>query len=253
MGKIELEKGETVDSLLKKIDMDRLPEHIAIIMDGNGRWAKKRFLPRTAGHRKGVERVKDIVKAAGNLGIKYLTVYAFSTENWKRPKDEVNSLMTLLIEFLNKELEEMHSNNIKIKVLGDLKSMPLRVRDEVEKSIEKTKNNTKMVFNIALNYGGRQEILEGIKRTVTDINNNKIKIEDLDEELFGNYLYTANQADPDILIRTSGEERISNFLLYQMAYTEFVFTDVFWPDFKEEIFYKCIIEFQHRKRRFGGI
>lgn len=242
-----------VDSLLNKINLDNLPKHIAIIMDGNGRWAKKRFLPRTAGHREGVERVKEIVEAAGNIGIPYLTLYAFSTENWGRPKEEVDALMKLLVEYLKKELNTLHKNNVKINILGDLERLPDLPKQEVYKAIETTKNNNKMQLNIALNYGGRYEIINGIKLLISDVQSNRIKLDDINEELFKSYLFTKDQPDPDLLIRPSGEKRISNFLLYQIAYTEFVFTDVYWPDFTAEELYKSIIEYQGRKRRFGGI
>lgn len=242
-----------INALLNNIDMDKLPKHVAIIMDGNGRWARKRLLPRTAGHREGVERVKEIVEVTGNLGIKFLTLFAFSTENWGRPKEEVDTLMRLLVEYLRKELNTLHKNNVKINIFGDLDKLPTIPRLEVYNALEKTKNNTKMELNIALNYGGRFEIVNGIKSLIIDVQNGKINLENIDEDLFKKYLYTENQPDPDLLIRPSGERRISNFLLYQIAYTEFVFTDVNWPEFTTEEFYKSIIEFQSRKRRFGGI
>lgn len=245
--------ANNIDALLNKINLDNLPRHIAIIMDGNGRWAKKRFLPRTAGHKEGVERVKEIVEAVGNIGIPYLTLYAFSTENWGRPKEEIDALMKLLVEYLRKELNTLHKNNVKINILGDLERLPDLPKREVYKAVETTKNNIKMQLNIALNYGGRYEIINGIKSLILDVQNNRIKLDDIDEELFKNYLFTKDQPDPDLLIRPSGEKRISNFLLYQIAYTEFVFTDVYWPDFTTEELYKSIIEYQSRKRRFGGI
>lgn len=244
---------KNINTLFNKIEMSKLPKHVAIIMDGNGRWAKKRLLPRTAGHREGVERVKEIVEAAGNLGIEYLTLYAFSTENWGRPKDEVDTLMKLLVEYLRKELNTIHKNNVKINILGNLDKLPVVPREEVYNAIEKTKYNTRMKLNIALNYGGRYEIINGIKSLITDVQNGNINLENIDEDLFKNYLYTKSQPDPDLLIRPSGEKRLSNFLLYQIAYTEFVFTDVYWPEFTTEEFYKSIIEYQGRKRRFGGI
>lgn len=236
-----------------KIDLEKLPNHIAIIMDGNGRWAKKRFLPRTAGHKVGVERVRDIIKAVDELNIKYLTLYAFSTENWKRPQDEVQMLMKLLAEYLKRELDELHKNGVRIRVLGSLEEIPDRVRDEILNSIEKTKENENIILNIALNYGSRQEIIRGIKAFSRDLIEGNASIESLDEESFKTYLYTENQPDPDMVIRTSGEERISNFLLYQIAYSELIFTDTPWPDFKKENLHKAIAEFQNRKRRFGGI
>lgn len=238
---------------LSKIDMEKLPKHVAIIMDGNGRWAKKRLLPRTAGHREGVERVKEIVEVAGNLGIPYLTLYAFSTENWGRPKEEIDTLMKLLVEYLRKELNTLHKNNVKINILGDIEKLPKLPREEVRKAIEKTRDNKKMNLNIALNYGGRNEIINGIKSLISDVKKGDVVLEDIDEDLFKSYLFTKNQPDPDLLIRPSGEKRLSNFLLYQIAYTEFVFSDVYWPEFTTEQFYKSLIEYQNRNRRFGGI
>ncbi|SCG83414.1 undecaprenyl diphosphate synthase [Proteiniborus sp. DW1] len=241
------------NTLLSKIDMDKLPKHVAIIMDGNGRWARKRLLPRTAGHREGVERVKEIVEAAGNLGIPYLTLYAFSTENWGRPKEEIDTLMKLLVEYLKKELTTLHKNNVKINILGNIDDLPALPREEVKKAVEKTKNNDKMNLNIALNYGGRNEIVNGIKSLIKDVRSGDVILDEINEEVFKNYLFTRNQPDPDLLIRPSGEKRLSNFLLYQVAYTEFVFSDVYWPEFNTEQLYKSLIEYQSRKRRFGGI
>jgi len=242
-----------INDLKGKINMSNLPKHIAIIMDGNGRWAQKRFLPRAAGHKEGVERVKEIVEAAGNLGIEYLTLYALSTENWSRPKEEIDILMKLLVEYLKKELETLCKNDIRIKVLGNLDKLPLLPKEEILRAVEKTKNNKKLVLNIALNYGGRTEIVSAVKSILTDIVENKINIEDIDENRFKKYLYTKDQPDPDLLIRPSGELRVSNFLLYQIAYTEFWYSDIYWPDFNEKYLYEAIIDFQKRKRRFGGI
>lgn len=244
---------ESEKKLDNRLDKDKLPKHVAIIMDGNGRWASKRLLPRTAGHREGVERVKEIVEVSGNLGIEFLTLFAFSTENWTRPKEEVNVLMKLLVEYLRKEINTLDKNNVKINVLGDLGKIPDIPRKEVYNAIEKTKNNNKMILNIALNYGGRLEIINSIKSLVKEVHDGNITLEDINESTFNNYLYTKGQPDPDLLIRPSGEKRISNFLLYQIAYTEFVFTDVYWPDFTKEEYYKSLIEYQSRKRRFGGI
>lgn len=235
------------------IDLNNLPRHIAIIMDGNGRWAKQRLLPRSAGHKEGVERVKEIVEATGDLGIPHLTLYAFSTENWKRPKEEVSALMKLLVEFLRKELDRLHNNNVKIKILGNLENLPTLPKNEILKAIEQTKDNNKLTLNIALNYGGRDEIIFALKNALFDLQNNNIKIEDINEDAFNKYLYTDGQPDPDLLIRPSGELRISNFLLYQIAYTEFWFSDIYWPDFSTKHFYKAILDYQKRTRRFGGI
>ncbi|MBU5293263.1 isoprenyl transferase [Anaerosalibacter bizertensis] len=246
-------KEKTIESLKEKIDVSNLPNHVAIIMDGNGRWAKKRFLPRTAGHKEGMERVKEIVEVAAKIGIKYLSLYAFSTENWKRPEKEINGLMKLLVQYLRAELNTLHKNNIKVQALGDISKLPLLPRIEVEKAIEKTKNNDKMTLNIALNYGGRDEIIEATKNILKDVEMGKMDIEELNVNTFNKYLYTKNQPDPDLLIRPSGELRISNFLLYQIAYTEFCFYNIYWPDFREEHFYRAIIDYQKRDRRYGGI
>ncbi|NLL81919.1 MAG: isoprenyl transferase [Tissierellia bacterium] len=235
------------------INIDKLPKHIAIIMDGNGRWAKKRSLPRNFGHQEGMKRVIEIVEAAHQIGIGYLTLYAFSTENWKRPANEINGLMKILVIYIRAELERLHNNNIKINILGDISELPETPRNEVVKAIEKTKYNTGMVLNIALNYGGRNEIIRGIKEYLKDIEMGKISVEDLNTDIFSNYLYTRGQPDPDLIIRPSGEQRLSNFLLYQIAYSEFWYSDVLWPDFKENHLYEAIIDFQNRSRRFGGI
>ncbi|MTI67470.1 MAG: isoprenyl transferase [Firmicutes bacterium] len=245
--------NKSINNLKKKLDHNNLPKHIAIIMDGNGRWAKKKLLPRSAGHREGVKRVREIVEECGNIGIDFLTIYAFSTENWNRPKDEVNYLMSLLIEFLNKELETLHKNNVKINVLGEIDALEENVQDEIKKALIKTKNNSKLTLNIALNYGGRKEIALSLKHIIKDLNKGNISIEEVDENLINDYLYTKGQPDPDLLIRTSGELRISNFLIYQLAYTEFYFTNVNWPDFKKKNLYKALIEYQQRNRRFGGL
>ena len=214
-----------------------LPVHVAIIMDGNGRWAKKRGLHRVAGHRQGVETLRDVIKTSDDLGIKHLTIFAFSTENWKRPVSEVNALIDLLVEYLRKEVMELHSKNVKIVILGCLDAFHPSVRREIERA-ELTKDNSGLNINLALNYGGRAEIIRAVKNIIQDVNDKKISPDDIDEKLFSSYLYTANIPDPDLLIRTSGELRISNFLLYQIAYTELVFTqpDVLWPDFNKNIF-----------------
>ncbi|MCR2042737.1 isoprenyl transferase [Anaerosalibacter massiliensis] len=242
-----------IKDLKEQIDENNLPKHIAIIMDGNGRWAKKRFLPRTAGHKEGMERVKEIVEVSARLGIKHLSLYAFSTENWKRPEQEIDGLMKLLVQYLRSEIERLHKNNIKIKALGDISKLPSLQRKEVEDAMEKTKNNSRMILNIGLNYGGRDEIIVATKNILKDIKMGKMNIEDLDANTFEKYLYTKKQPDPDLLIRPSGELRISNFLLYQIAYTEFWFSNIYWPDFREEHFYQAIIDYQKRDRRYGGI
>ena len=240
-------------SLKNQIDIDNLPKHISIIMDGNGRWAKKRFLPRNLGHQEGMKRVVEIVEASTKLGIKHLTLYAFSTENWKRPKDEIDGLMRILVFYIRSELYRLIKNNVKLHILGDIEPLPIVARDEVKRAIEETKNNNGMHLNIALNYGGRADIINAVKEILKDVELGNINIDDIDSNLFSGYLYTNGQPDPDLLIRPSGESRISNFLLYQIAYTELWFSDILWPDFKEENLYEAIIDYQKRNRRFGGI
>ncbi len=236
-----------------QIDMDNLPNHIAIIMDGNGRWAKKKLRPRNFGHQEGMKRVIEIVEASTKLGIEYLTLYAFSTENWKRPMNEIDGLMKILVIYIRNELDRLIKNNVKINILGDIAPFPSLAKDEVIRAIETTKHNNGMNLNIALNYGGRDDIIRGVKDILKDVEVGNIKVEDIDEESFSKYLYTRGQPDPDLLIRPSGEMRLSNFLLYQMAYTEFWFSDILWPDFKEENLYKAILDYQKRNRRYGGI
>lgn len=235
------------------IDIERLPQHIAIIMDGNGRWAKKRGLPRSMGHRAGVEALRDIVKTCSNLGVKVLTLYAFSTENWRRPKDEVGVLMTLLTEYLRRELHELHENQVSIRTLGDISLLPLEAQKELEKSVVKTKNNPGLILNLALNYGGRSDLTRAVKKIAGEVKQGKRLPEEINEELIGSYLFTAGLADPDLLIRTSGEMRLSNFMLWQLAYTEIVVLDQFWPDFNPKALLDAIREYQQRDRRFGGL
>ncbi|HWQ42826.1 MAG TPA: isoprenyl transferase [Desulfosporosinus sp.] len=236
-----------------KVAMDRLPRHIAIIMDGNGRWAQKRALPRSMGHRAGVEALRKVVKTCSGLGIEVLTVYAFSTENWRRPKDEVGVLMTLLTEYLRKELNELHQNNVVLRTMGGIADLPREAQHELEHAIESTRNNTGLILNLALNYGGRLEIIEAVKKLSNDVLSGKLKIEEIDEECFNNALYTSGLPDPDLLIRTSGEIRLSNFLLWQLAYTEIVVVKELWPDFGKEALLEAIKAYQKRDRRFGGI
>ena len=228
-----------------------IPTHIAIIMDGNGRWAKRRGLPRVAGHREGVKSVRDVVEACAQLGVKYLTLFAFSTENWRRPKEEIDTLMKLLIKTLRSETEKLHKNDIKLMAIGDIDSLPREVRQELKEAMEKTKNNKRMVLNLALSYSGRWEIIEAVKEIARDVKKGKVKIEEIDDKLFSNYLKTAGIPDPDLLIRTSGELRISNFLLWQIAYTELYITDCLWPDFRRKHLYEAIRDYQRRERRFG--
>ncbi|MGE5630744.1 MAG: isoprenyl transferase [Caulobacteraceae bacterium] len=235
------------------IDYGKLPAHIAIIMDGNGRWAKKRGLPRAMGHKAGMESLKETVRACSDIGIKILTVYAFSTENWKRPKDEVSYLMNLLVEYMRKEVNELHKNKVKIKVLGDLDILPAQTRKEINEAIALTANNPGMQFNIALNYGGRAEILYACKKLAEQVEQGMLPVEHINEETFSEYLYTGKDPDPDMVIRTSGELRLSNFLLWQSAYSELIFVDNLWPDFNKKILLTAIKEFQSRNRRFGAL
>ncbi len=225
----------------------KLPEHVAVIMDGNGRWAKKRGLPRTFGHKVGTENVRNIVKYCSKIGVKYLTVYAFSTENFKRPQDEVGALMKLLVEYFNKETDELKENGVRLNVIGDIDSFSPVVKEAIFNGIEKTKNCQKLVFTIALAYGARAEIVNAIKNIIAD------GVEEITEKTVSDYLYTFDLPDPDLIIRTSGEERLSNFLLYQAAYSEFYFTDVLWPDFDEKEFDKALLEYSNRNRRYGGV
>lgn len=237
------------------IQAKSVPKHVAIIMDGNGRWAKKHQLPRIAGHRQGVEALRDIIQTTSQLGISYLSLYAFSTENWKRPKTEVKALMSLLVEFLQKEIYELHKNNVKIFMLGDIDGLPADTKAEVLRAMEMTKENKGLQVNIAINYGSRFEMINAVKYIIQDISNGNITIEDINEELFSQHLDTKGIPDPDLLIRTSGEYRLSNFLLYQLAYTELVFTEkeVLWPDFTKEKYLETILQYQNRTRRYGGI
>lgn len=238
---------------LTRLDPSGLPAHVAIIMDGNGRWAKKRFLPRVAGHRAGMGKVKTIIRMSSDIGIKYLTLYAFSTENWKRPKEEVGALMGLLIEYLTKELDEMHERNVIFRTLGDITMLPGAVVEVLENAKEKTKNNTGLTVNIALNYGSRTEIAQAVKKIAGEVGEGRLTVDEIDEKLISDYLETAGQPDPDLMIRTSGEERLSNYLLYQLAYAEFYFTPVFWPDFGEEEYEKALLAYENRARRYGGL
>lgn len=230
-----------------------IPNHIAIIMDGNGRWAKKRALPRIAGHHEGMKVVRRITKQANALGVNALTLYAFSTENWKRPKIEVDYLMKLPEEFLTTYLPELIEENVQVRVMGDKNRLPLHTLKAVEKAIEETKKNDGLILNFALNYGSRTEIITAVQKIAKDIETGKLNKEEIDESLFSNYLMTQTLPDPDLLIRTSGEIRLSNFMLWQLAYTEFWFTDVLWPDFNEQCLLQAIYTYQQRGRRFGGI
>ncbi|HYF83017.1 MAG TPA: isoprenyl transferase [Clostridia bacterium] len=239
--------------MLVEIDMNRLPKHIAIIMDGNGRWAQKKGLPRVVGHKAGMEAIKETVRACSDLGIKILTVYAFSTENWRRPQDEVSYLMNLLVEYMRKEVNALHNNKVKIKLLGEVDILPNQTRKEIKEALKLTENNEGLQFNIALNYGGRAEILYACKKLIQGVSDGSIDSEAVDEALLAKYLYTGSDPDPDLIIRTSGEQRISNFLLWQGAYSELVFVDQLWPDFDEKVLRTAIKEYQSRDRRFGAL
>lgn len=246
-------KELTLSRRIEKIKKKKIPHHVAIIMDGNGRWAKKRSLPRVAGHHEGMKVVRKIAIVANDLGIKALTLYAFSTENWKRPKQEVDYLMKLPEEFLDTYLPELMEKNVKITMIGKREGLPDHTLRAVDYAIKKTAKNTGLVLNFALNYGGRAEILTAVKDLVVDIKHGKINENDLSEQTFANYLMTKDFIDPDLLIRTSGEIRLSNFMLWQLAYTEFWFTECLWPDFNEFLFLDAIEHYQNRSRRFGGI
>ena len=238
-------------SLNTTIDKENLPKHLAIIMDGNGRWAKQKGLLRAFGHENGTKSVRTTVESCAKLGIENLTLYAFSTENWNRPKLEVETLMKLLISSLKKELDTLQKNNIRLNAIGNLDLLPSSAKKELLTVIEKTKNNSRMTLTLALSYGSREELLNAVKNISSKVKNNIISQDDIDESIINQHLYTHNLPDVDLVIRTSGEHRISNFLLWQIAYAEFYFTDVLWPDFKETDLYDAIISYQKRERRFG--
>ncbi|MBM7613695.1 isoprenyl transferase [Alkaliphilus hydrothermalis] len=245
---------EKIDKEFKtSLNPEKIPQHIAIIMDGNGRWAQKRQLPRALGHRAGGEALRGVIETAASIGVKYLSLYAFSTENWSRPESEVTAIMQLLVEFLKKEAMELHENNVKIHTMGDLSRLPGNLDKEVERVMDITKDNTGLVVNIALNYGGRDELLRAFKKIHQDISNGKLTVNHIDESLISNYLDTATIPDPELLIRTSGEFRLSNFMIWQLSYTEFTFPEKYWPDFKGEDLIQAIIDYQNRDRRFGKV
>ncbi|WP_077622589.1 isoprenyl transferase [Sediminibacillus massiliensis] len=229
------------------------PDHVAIIMDGNGRWAKKRGMPRVAGHKEGISTVVKIVKAAVKCKVKVLTLYTFSTENWKRPKSEVDTILRLPKEFLSIYLPDLISNNVRIEAIGDMANLPVHTREAVQYAIDRTRDNDGLQLNFALNYGSRHEILKAMKVLLMDIDNGEMSLDELDEQQFSRYLDTDGMKDPDLLIRTGGEQRLSNFLLWQLAYTEFWFTDVLWPEFSEKEFVHALEAYRQRARRYGGI
>jgi undecaprenyl diphosphate synthase len=244
---------ENAKLMIEKIDMQKIPKHVAIIMDGNGRWAKRKGLPRIAGHWAGAEALRDIVSTCSKLNIQALSVFAFSSENWKRPAQEVNSIMNLLLYYLKKEVDTLHKNNIKIMMSGDWHELPYRIVAQIKKSIRQTQNNSGLILNIVLNYGARREIILACKKMCRDVLEGKLNIEEIDQFAFEEFLYTRDLPDPDLLIRPSGELRISNFLLWQIAYTELWFTEVYWPDFKSEDLLQAVYDYQKRERRYGGL
>ncbi|HNP95206.1 MAG TPA: isoprenyl transferase [Cyclobacteriaceae bacterium] len=240
-------------SVKDNIDFNNLPKHIAVIMDGNGRWAKNKGAARIFGHRNAIQAVKDVTEGCGELGIKYLTLYAFSTENWGRPKEEVDGLMELLVNTLKKEINSLHENQVKLKTIGDIGHLPKLCQDNLKEAIEATSNNSGLTLILALSYSGRWEIVEATKVIAQELKDGKISQADINEEFFSKYLKTKGIPDPELLIRTSGEMRISNFLLWQIAYTEMYITKTLWPDFRKETLYEAICEYQARDRRFGKV
>ena len=240
-----------MQEILEKIDKNNLPKHVAIIMDGNGRWAKSRGEERTFGHKNAISAVRNAISACDKAGVEYLTLYTFSTENWNRPNDEVDTLMSLLSETLLKEAAELFSKGVRLHVIGEVENLPTLVREQLLNVVDLTKNNTKSNLVLALSYGSQREILNAVKEIAQEVKEGKISAEDINEKLFENHLYTKDLPPVDLLIRTSGEVRISNFLLWQIAYAELQFLDIFWPDFQEEHLYQCIVNYQNKERRFG--
>jgi undecaprenyl diphosphate synthase len=242
-----------VASFKENIDFNNLPRHIAVIMDGNGRWAKNKGAARIFGHRNAIQAVKDVTEGCGELGIKYLTLYAFSTENWGRPKEEVDALMELLVNTLQKEISTLHENQVKLRTIGDVTHLPKDCQNNLAQAIDATKNNSGLTMQLALNYSGRWEIVEAAKKLAEEVKNGIIQPEEIDEHYFSEHLKTAGIPDPELLIRTSGELRVSNFLLWQIAYTEIFITPTLWPDFRKEHLYEAICAYQKRERRFGKV
>lgn len=251
--KNQSKQEQPTDELYEKIDRERLPSHVAVIMDGNGRWAKQRKLPRVSGHREGIKSVRETVETSARLGLQVLTLYAFSVENWKRPRLEVETLMRLLREYLHKELKTLMKNNIRFHVIGRWKELPKAVARDLAWGMKETEANTGLLFNIALNYGGRTELVDAFQKIYEQLSLNGQNSDTVTEDLIGHHLYTSGMPDPDLLIRTSGELRISNFLLWQIAYAEIWVTDVLWPDFRKQHLLQAIIDYQKRERRYGGI
>ncbi len=240
-------------SMKENILGGHIPEHIAIIMDGNGRWAKERSLPRLAGHKEGVNSVREITRVCGEIGVKHLTLYTFSTENWRRPKAEVSALMTLLLKTISTEVRELHKNNVRFTAIGDLKKLPKSTQKGIFDGIEITKNNTGLNLCLALNYGSRQEMVSAVQAIAKKVKNGDLKLDEINETIFSNTLSTSDMPNPDLLIRTSGEYRLSNFLLWQCAYSEILMTKTFWPAFREDALIEAILEYQSRERRFGKV
>ena len=240
-------------SVKEKLNKEKIPRHVAVIMDGNGRWAAKHGIERVLGHEQGVDAVRSTVEGAGEIGIKYLTLYAFSTENWERPQNEVNALMGLLVQAIENETDELIKNNVRLGVIGDIEKLPSDVNRKLNECIKLLEKNTGVNLILALSYSSKWEITEAAKKIADDVKNNKIKPGEIDDKLFGSYLSTAHLPDPELLIRTSGEFRISNFLLWQIAYSELYFTDILWPDFRKENLFEAVYDFQNRERRFGKI
>lgn len=238
-------------ALINKIDQNNVPQHVAIIMDGNGRWAKKKGMLRSFGHQNAIKAVRSAIEGCGDLNIPFLTLYAFSSENWSRPMDEIGVLMGLLSNTLKKEVNTLQENNIRLRTIGDLESLPKDVNEELKTVKEATKENTKAVLTLALSYGAKNEIIHAVKSIAQDVKENNLEIEDINPDTFKNYLHTAGLPDVDLMIRTSGETRVSNFLLWQIAYAELYFTDVLWPDFRKEDLFQAIYTYQKRERRFG--
>lgn len=250
-----MDKGELPEeqALVRMLDRDRIPVHLAVIMDGNGRWAEKHGLPRAAGHRAGAEALREMIRFCAEIGVKFVTAYAFSTENWKRPRAEVDQLMALLVEYLYRELDEMDRQNVCLRAIGSLNELPPDARQALADAAEQTRHNSRIVVNLALNYGGRQELVEAVRRLGTEIKAGRLEPAEIDEDTFQSYLYTAGIPDPDLLIRPAGEHRISNFLLWQAAYTEFWVTPVLWPDFDRVHLAQALLDFERRERRYGGL
>ncbi len=240
-----------MSTLKEQIDIEKLPQHIAVIMDGNGRWAKQKGKLRVFGHTNGVKAVREVSEACAELGVKHLTLYAFSTENWNRPKEEVGALMELLLKTVRLEIKTLIKNNIRLRAIGDLDSLPKATLNELNEAMEKTAGNTRMDLILALSYSGKSELTKAIQNISKEVAEGKLDINNITEDLVSKYLYTTHIPDPELLIRTSGEKRISNFLLWQLAYSELYFTDLFWPDFNKEELYKAILDYQQRQRRFG--